>query len=66
MTIPSGEQSDPGRVEIRANVVAPPMAASVSIEVIPTDDVQVEESPTHKYFRLRNVDYECFRRVFLN
>ena len=41
------------------------IASSITVSVIPADAVEIEQSSTLKYLRLRNADYTSYTSVFL-
>ena len=41
------------------------IASSITVEVIPADAVETEQSSTLKFLRLRNADYTSYTSVFL-
>ena len=45
--------------------VLPPITGTATLTVIPADRVEVENSPTLKYLRLRNGDIKVPNRVFI-
>ena len=62
---PQDENPEPHVVNLSMSATAGAPTASFTLEVIPADDVEVEDSQTLKYLRLRSGDYQCYKRVFL-
>ena len=59
------QDDEPKVVNLSVSGALGELTASVTLEVIPADDIQVEDSETPRYLRLRNGDYQCYKRVFL-
>ena len=59
------ENTEPHVVNLSMSARAERPTASFTLEVIPADDIQVEDSESLRYLRLRNGDYQCYKRVFL-
>ena len=55
----------PVQVSLRPASAGGTTASSITVSVIPADAVEVEQSSTLKYLRLRNADYTSYTSVFL-
>ena len=52
-------------MSLRAHGSLGQIQGTAHLTVIPADSVEVEDSPTLKYLRLRTGDYSCYKRIFL-
>lgn len=55
----------PQRVSLSGSASFEPPTASAYIKVFPADDIEVEDSTTLKYLRLKNGDFTLPKSVFL-
>ncbi|MXZ90743.1 MAG: hypothetical protein F4W95_05360 [Chloroflexi bacterium] len=62
---PSNKDAQPSTVDASFQVNSGPPTVSITVEVTPADGIEVEESDTLKYLRLRAGDFALAKRVFL-
>ena len=53
------------RVQLSGSATLGPITATATLRVARAADVEIEDSPTLKFLRLRNGDFDMYKRVFL-
>ena len=58
------DQIESKSVNIQASTTFEPMQAGTRVKILPTDRIEVEDSDTLQYLRLRNGDLQLRQKLF--